>query len=129
MTPSEIRKLVELAEYGKTKDLAIYANHVQKTEAISRKIHDLNADVRRNALSSGHDLAVSARWHAWAESEQQKLEGKAHEAAHDKELARKLAVKSSARVQALEMLLKKALAEQLILNRRRAEQNNVPPDA
>jgi len=69
-----------------------------------------------------------ARWQAWAEGENRRLNEQAHAIDTDKELARKVAIKSAAKVQALEYLLKDAKKAEIVLRRRRAEQNGMPSD-
>lgn len=129
MTPSEIRKLISLAEHGKTRDIAIYAKACGKLEDTLAKISALNADKRQHSLASGSNFNTIALWQRWAEGEANKLESQHLDASREKEAARQIAVKSLAKVQALEILLKKALKEDVLIKRRRAEQNGQPPDA
>lgn len=129
MTPSEIRKLISLAEHGKTRDIAIYAKACGKLEDTLAKISALNADKRQHSLASGSNFNAIALWQRWAEGEANKLESQHLDASREKETARQIAVKSLAKVQALEILLKKALKEDVLIKRRRAEQNGQPPDA
>ena len=129
MNPTEVRKLVALAEHGKSRDMAIYAQACNKLEGLQAQIDALHADKRQHGLSSGGDLNALARWQRWAEAEIDKLRSQHNEAAREKEVARQVAVKSVAKVQALEILLKKALKEDILIKRRRAEQNGQPPDA
>lgn len=127
MTPADIRKLQDLAEQGKLRDLAIYSKFVQRHGDIMRQVDDLQARVDNNEDTS--DLTALVRWESWAERERTKLVAMADAMHVEKENARKVAVKSAAKVEALGILLKDALKAQLILNRRRAEQNGMPPDA
>lgn len=129
MKPVEIEKLIALAEEHKARDLSAYAERMQKVNAIKRSIEDLKADIRQISLGSRNDFVVIARWQGWAEQKQQRLEHDVFEAVQAAEELRHVAVKSSARVHALEILLKKSRHEQLQLHRRRAEQNGMPPDA
>ena len=125
----EVRKLVALAEHGKSRDMAIYAQACGKLEGLQAQIDALHADKRQHSLSSDGDLNALARWLRWSEAEIGKFQSQHTEAAMEKEAARKVAVKSVAKVQALETLLKKALKEDILIKRRRAEQNGQPPDA
>jgi len=129
LTPTEVRKLVALAEHGKSRDMAIYAQSCSKIEGIQAKINALHADKRQQNLSGDGDFNALARWQRWSETEIAKLQSLHNEAAKEKEVARQVAVKSVAKVQALEILLKKALKEDILIKRRRAEQNGQPPDA
>ena len=129
MTPTEVQKLIALAEHGKTRDMAIYAHACSKLEDIRARIDVLNADKHKYGLSGDDNLNAHARWQHWAEAEDNKLESQHQEAVEEKETARQIAVKSVAKVQALEILLKKALKEEILIKRRRAEQNGQPPDA
>ncbi len=129
MTPTEVRKLISLAEHGKTRDLAVYAQACSKLEGLQAQINVMRADKRQYDLSSGGDLNALARWQRWAEAEINQLQSQQHEATGEKEAARMIAVRSVAKVQALEILLKKALKEEILIKRRRAEQNGQPPDA
>lgn len=127
MTPADIRKLQGLAEQGKLRDLAIYSKFVQRHGDIMRQLDDLRARVDNNEDTS--DLTALVRWESWAERERLKLVVLADAMDAEKEAARKVAVKSAAKVEALGILLKDVLKAQLMLNRRRAEQNGMPPDA
>lgn len=129
MTPPEVSKLIVLAEHGKTRDMAIYAAACQKLEGIQAQIAAVNTDILQLHLSHDSDLNTVARWQRWAEAEVKKMQSLQQSAAHEKEAARKVAVTSVAKVQALEALLKKALKEDVLIKRRRAEQNGQPPDA
>ncbi|MBL4872818.1 MAG: hypothetical protein JKY41_05345 [Rhodobacteraceae bacterium] len=129
MTPTEVRKLISLAEHGKTRDIAIFARACCKLDVLQTQIEALRADKHRHGLSRGGDLNALARWQRWAESEIDKLQSHHQEAISEKETARLVAVRSAAKVQALEILLKKALKEEILIKRRRAEQNGQPPDA
>ena len=129
MTPTEVRKLKSLAEHGKTRDMAIYAQTCSKLEAIQKKINALRAEKHRLSLPSDTDLNTNALWQRWAESEIDKMRLQHQDVETEKEAARQIALKSVAKVQALEMLLKKALKEETLIMRRRAEQNGQPPDA
>jgi len=129
MTPTEVRKLIMLAEHGKTRDLATYAQVCKNLDDLKVQINTLHADKRQQTLSNGGDLNTLARWQRWVEVEINKLRTQHHNAEGEKEAARLVAVKSFAKVQALEILLKKSLKEEILTKRRRAEQNGQPPDA
>ncbi len=126
MTPAEIEKLQSLAEQGKARDLAIYAGFVQKLQVAQQEIDDLHEQYKAHSKST--NIVVVARWQAWAEGENRRLNEQAHAIDTDKELARKVAIKSAAKVQALEYLLKDAKKAEIVLRRRRAEQNGMPSD-
>ena len=129
MTPSDIRKLISLVEHGKNRDLATYAKSCERFDETARQIESIQIDKRQNAVvSEGHFKAL-ALWQRWAETELRKKLVQQQTEALEKERLRQVAFKSSAKVQALEMLLKTALKEQLSTSRRRAEQNGVSPDA
>lgn len=129
MTPTEVRKLISLAEQGKARDMAIYAQVCSKLDGLQTQIGGLNADKQKHGLSRGGDLNALARWQRWAETEITKLQSQYRKIETEKEAARLVALRSTAKVQALETLLKKALKEEVLVNRRRAEQNGQPPDA
>ena len=129
MTPTEVRKLITLADHGKTRDLAIYTSACSTLDDLQAQIDALHTEIRQHSLSSEGNFNAIARWQRWAEVEINKLRSKLHNTAEEKEQARKVAVKSVAKVQTLEILLKKAQKEKLLINRRRAEQNGQPPDA
>lgn len=129
MTPGEVRKLVSLTEHGKMRDMAIYARACSKLEGCQAQIEALRADKYRHGLARGGDLNALARWQRWSDSEIDKLRFHYKEAKVEKETTRLVAVRSVAKVQALEILLKKALKEEILIKRRRAEQNGQPPDA
>jgi len=129
LTPTEVRKLIALAEHGKTRDMAIYAELSRKLDDLYSKIEALNAEKNQHGLSNSGDFNVLARWQRWADIEISKLQAASQKAAKEKDAARQIAIKSVAKVQGLETLLEKALKEELVLKRRRAEQNGQPPDA
>ena len=129
MTPSDIRKLISLAEHGKTRDLAIYAKSCNRLDNLALETESIRTSKRQNAVVNDGNFKTAALWQRWAEMEIGKLQGKQQVEMLEKERFRQIAFKSSAKVQALGMLLKAALKEQLLTNRRRAEQNGLPPDA
>lgn len=129
MTPAEIRKLQSLAEQGKARDLARFASALRHHEGLIQQIDDIRADGHRNSLAAGNDFGVIARWQQWATQETKRLESEARQASLEIEELRLIAVKSSAKVNALEILLEKSLKAQLLNARRRAEQNGIQPDA
>ncbi len=129
MTPTEVRKLISLAEHGKIRDMAIYAQTCRKLDGLQAQIDGVRADKQEHDLSRGGDLNALARWERWTEAEITKLQSQHQEIEAEKETTRLVALRSVAKVQALEILLKKALKEEILINRRRAEQNGQPPDA
>lgn len=129
MTPAEIRKLLPLAEQGKSRDLALYAKWMQALERIAAEQAALEQKSRSFAQVDGQDFGATARWQNWAQQQTRRLLVEAQQATVEKEACRKQAVTSAARVQALELLLQQARAAELLQHRRRAEQNGVPPDA
>lgn len=129
MTPAEIQRLVPLVEQAKARDLAVFSATLREIEDLEQKITALHHDMQRNSLADTNNFAVIARWQNWADAEVDQLERAVSVAKQASEAARKVALRSSAKVRAVEMLLKTALKEQLQTNRRRAEQNGVPPDA
>lgn len=129
MTPAEIRKLQALAEQGKARDLAKFASAKRHRERLIQQVDDIRADGHRNSLAAGNEFGVIARWQQWAVLETKRLESEARQASLEIEGLRLIAAKSSAKVNAMEILLKKSLKAQLLNDRRRAEQNGVPPDA
>lgn len=129
MTPSEIRKLIDLAEQGKTRDIALYAHISRQHNELLNQLGALQSQNRKHCLKNTMDFSAVARWKRWNEIEVTNLHARANTVLKNKESARKVAAKSAAKVQALEYLLKKALKVELQINRRRAEQNGQPPDA
>jgi len=127
VTPAEIRKLLALAEQGKSRDLALYAQQVQAAEAVSARKQALLEGLRETPALQ--DYAASARWQRWSEQEMRRLQAESRRIEVEKEARRKTAATAVARVQALELLLEKALKADIQQARRRAEQNGVPPDA
>lgn len=129
MTPAEIRKLQSLAEQGKARDLARFASALRYREDLVQQVTDIQADSHRNSLADGNEFGVIARWQQWATQETHRLESEARQTSLEIEEFRLIAAKSSAKVNALEILLEKSLKAQLLNDRRRAEQNGVQPDA
>ncbi len=127
MTPAEIRKLLALAEQGKSRDLALYAQQVQAAEAVAARKQALLQGLRETPALQ--DYAASARWQRWSEQEMRRLQTESRRIEVEKEARRKTASTAVARVQALELLLEKARKADIQQARRRAEQNGVPPDA
>lgn len=129
MTPSEIRKLINLAEQGKTRDIALFASVSRQHNELLHKLGALQSQNRKHNLLNTMDFNAVARWKRWNEVEITNLQARIYAVLEEKDSARKVAAKSAAKVQALEFLLKKALKVELQKNRRRAEQNGQPPDA
>ncbi len=124
MTPEDLEKLLVLAEQTKARDLAAYAQQVQQKQALEQARAEL--DARRQG---GADFVALARWQNWVSREQARLAAAIREIGEAMGESRARAVRASARVQALEMLLERARLAALRQSRRRAEQNGVPPDA
>ena len=129
MIPAELRKLASLAEQGKIRDLANYSQACKNLDDLQVQIDTLHADKRRYDLSNGDDPGTFARWQRWNEAKISELRSQHKEVTNNIELARLAAVKSLAKVHALEILLKKSLKEEVLVKRRRAEQNGQAPDA
>ena len=127
MTPAEIRKLLALAEQGKSRDLALYAQQMQAAEAVAARKQALLQGLRETPALQ--DYAASARWQRWSEQEMRRLQTESRRIEVEKEARRKTAATAVARVQALELLLEKARKADIQQARRRAEQNGAPPDA
>jgi len=129
VTPAQVRKLIPLAEHGKSRDMDNYARKCIKVEEIRGEIDVIRAGKRQYDPSNGGDFNALARWQRWVDAEISKLGSQHQISESEKEAARLVAIKSAAKVQALESLLKRALKEELVRKRRRAEQNGQPPDA
>ncbi len=129
MTLAEIEKLRALAEQAKLRDVAAYVSVSGDLEKIDHQIRTLGIERRNKGLVTANDFKSIAVWQRWAESEMTKLEHRRHHVALKKEQRRHEAMRSSAKVRSLEMLSKKASKEAVLQNRKRAEQNGLPPDA
>ena len=115
MTPAEIRKLQSLAEQGKARDLARFASALRHHEGLVRQIAEIQADGHRYSLAAGNNFSVIARWQSWATHETKRLEAEAQQALLGTEEIRLLAVKSSAKVNALEILMEKSLGPKAVM--------------
>ncbi len=124
MTPEDLEKLLVLAEQAKARDLAVYAQQVQEKQALEQARAEL--DARRQGSAA---FVALARWQNWVCRERERLTAELQRIGEAMDDSRARAVRASARVQALEMLLERARLAALRQNRRRAEQNGVPPDA
>lgn len=129
MTPSEIRKLINLAEQGKARDIALFASISRQHNTLLTELDTIQSQNRQHGLHNAMDFNAIARWKRWNDVEIINLQARVNAILAKKGPARKNAAKSAAKVQALEFLLKKALKVELQKNRRRAEQNGQPPDA
>lgn len=129
MTLAEIEKLRALAEQAKLRDVAAYVSVSGDLEKIDHQIRTLGIERRNKGLVTANDFKSIAVWQRWAESEMTKLEHSRNHVALEKEQRRHEAMRSSAKVRSLEMLSKKASKEAVLQNRKRAEQNGLPPDA
>lgn len=125
MTPEELQKLLGLAEQGKTRALAEHAARLQDCAALAQE----RAALAEGMQAGGGDFTALARWQNWIQAEKRRLDQALQQAEMAAEESRKRALHASARVQALDILLERARAVALRQNRRRAEQNGVPPDA
>ncbi|MGE4610071.1 MAG: hypothetical protein AAED33_01490 [Paracoccaceae bacterium] len=128
MVPNEIQSLVDITQQIKIRDITKYAGICRAIEEMQKQIGAISADKHRQIIC-GADLHSFAKWQRWSDTEIEKLRTKIQETANEKEAARKLAANSQAKVQVLELLLKKARSEQIQKARRRAEQDGRPPDA
>ncbi len=129
MKSSDINKLIDLAEIGKTRDIALFAKINRECSDLKAQCETIQMRNRQDSLQGTTDFNAIARWQRWNESEITRLHDRIGALTDEKGVARKIAAKSAAKVQALEILLKKSVKTDLQTNRRRAEQNGQPPDA
>ncbi len=129
MTPEEIRKLLSLATTIMDRDIANFANASKRLELLKLEIDQFLKDSMRQQSQVTTCFKTIAVFQGWVEKEKQKYDLRRRELVSIVEQARAPAMTSSARVQSLELLLKKAERNELMENRKRAEQNGVPPDA
>ena len=129
MTPAEIEKLRALAEQAKLRDVAAYVRISGDLEMIDHQIRTLTAERRKHSLATTQDFRSIATWQRWADKEMAKLVETSGHIAMEKERCRNEALQSSAKVQVLKFLGKKASKYVVLQNRKRAEQNGRPPDA
>ncbi len=129
MTADDLRRLLVLAQKMQQRDLAYFAACLRERRALEQAGSDLRARAFHPATVAGQDLAVVARWQNWTGQRLGELADELARAQARQEESRRRAQTAAARVQALETLLQRAEFRALQKNRRRAEQNGVPPDA
>lgn len=129
MKPNQIRKLIDLAENGKTRDVALFVKASNECRELKEQLDLFQTQIGQHGFNDKMDFNAIARWQRWNDVETKRLHTRISKAVESKSKSRKIAAKSAAKVQVLETLLKKALKVELQANRRRAEQNGQPPDA
>lgn len=129
MRSNQIRKLIDLAENGKTRDVALFVKASNECRDLVEQLELIQKQIGQHKFNDEIDFSAIARWQRWNDAETKRLHARISEAVESKSKSRKIATKSAAKVQVLETLLKKALKVEVQANRRRAEQNGQPPDA
>lgn len=129
MTAEELGKLLHLAEQKKARDLASYATSLHKIEGFKAEISALTDKKHHIGTHSTDAVLVVARWNIWADKQIQHFEILINATRQEAEILRAQAAKSTGKVLGIEMLQEKVALEYKLLQRRRAEQNGVPPDA
>lgn len=127
MTSQHLSHLKELAEKHLDKELALHSEMVRRVDAIKKEMQSLRQQC--DDPVAPNDVFTAARWKIWAEEKHKRLECALHVATKEADQTRDVARKSFARVKALEQLLENSKYDALMRDRRRAEQNNLPPDA
>lgn len=126
MKTVELKKLLNLADRAKDRDLAAFSILKLAREKLSSEAADIK---QKSSVSNSEANAASLQWQSWSLRKLAELDQKIAKAGGDEETARLIAQKSAAKVEAIKFLLKKSAAIELHDNRRRAEQDGLPPDA
>ena len=125
MKTAELKKLLDLAERAKERDLAVFSAFRSAREALA----DEAANIKRKSATESADIGASMQWQSWSLRKLAELDVKIAAAVEQEESARSIAQKSAAKVEAIIFLIKKSTAIELHDDRRRAEQDGLPPDA
>ena len=125
MKTAELKKLLDLANRAKDRDLAVFSAFKTAREALSKEA----ADIKHKSAAEGADAVASLQWQSFSLRKLAELETKIAAASAQEEDARAIAQKSAAKVEAIKFLIKKSSVIELHDNRRRAEQDGLPPDA
>ena len=125
MKTSELKKLLDLASRAKDRDLAMFLALKTAREELSNEANDIK---QKSAVVDGN-FGASLQWQSWRLRKLADLDRKIADASAREEDVRAIAQKSAAKVEAIKSLIKKSSAIELHDDRRRAEQDGLPPDA
>ena len=129
MTPAELKILRELAEQKRLKDMAVLTRANAETALTTARMSELAAEVSDNLIDAPpEDLAIISRWMGWAEQENLRLASRKHLQEQQAETARSFAAVSDAKTRVIKDMLKQAEHNELLHNRRKAEQEGRAPD-
>jgi len=129
MTLAQIRDLAQLAEQTKTRDLAKLAALLHQRESILQSLDALMQSRRQTERAAIANMHSAVNYDKWILAESARLTTNLQTLSQQEQTARAQAIQSSARVEALKLILERANQAELQQNRRRAERIGAPPDA
>lgn len=127
MKTAELKKLLDLANRAKDRDLAAYSALRNACEALLEEADNIKQ--KSSVQNIDENLGASLQWQSWILRKLADLDHKITAANQQEEASRTVAQKSAAKVEAITFLIKKSAAIELRDDRRRAEQDGLPPDA
>jgi len=129
MTPAALKILRDLAEQKRLRDMAVLTRANAKAAATSRQMAALAAEIDDNlADAPPEDLAIISRWLGWAGQENTRLAAVRQIEEQQAESARSFAAISDAKTRVIKDMLKQAERQDLLHQRRKAEQMGHEPD-
>ena len=129
MTPAELKVLRDLAAQKRLKDMAQLTRANAMAAATSAQIAALAAEIDDNLDDAPpEDLAIISRWLGWADQENSRLSARRHIQELQAESARSFAAISDAKTRVIADMLKAAEHQEVLNNRRKAEQEGRAPD-
>ncbi|MCF6272394.1 MAG: hypothetical protein L3J37_04265 [Rhodobacteraceae bacterium] len=129
MTPDELKILRDLAGQKRLRDMAELTRANAKTAATARQIAALAKEINTTMEDTPpEDLAIISRWLGWADQESTRLKSRRQIQEAQAESARSFAAISDAKTTVIKDMLKQAEHEELMQDRRKAEQEGRAPD-
>lgn len=129
MTPAELKTLRDLAEQKRLKDMANLTRANAATALTAKHMAALAADISDNLEDAPpEDLAIISRWLGWADQEKTRLSMRRQIQEQQAETARSFAAISDAKTRVIKDMLTKAEYQELLQNRRKAEEEGRAPD-
>ncbi len=129
MTPAELKILRDLAEQKRLKDLGTLTRANAETALTTTRMAALAADVSDNLKDAPpEDLAIISRWLGWADQEKTRLSSRRRMQEQHADTVRGFAAISDAKTRVIKDLLTQAEYQEVLYNRRKAEEEGRAPD-
>ncbi|HIP23704.1 MAG TPA: hypothetical protein EYG79_08960 [Rhodobacteraceae bacterium] len=129
MTPAELKILRDLAEQKRLKDMAELTRANAATALTATQMAALASEINDNLEDAPpEDLAIISRWMGWADQENNRLAMRRNIQEQQAESARSFAAISDAKTRVIKDMLQQAEYQELLHDRRKAEEEGRAPD-